>query len=571
MITINKILHIITNKFLYKFYLLIIFMLFVTILEMLTLGMIIPIVNLVTDFDTFINNYYIQNYLSFILQFDQKKIITFSLIILLVFFIIKSLFNLAFVYFQSRFINILQLSLQNKVFKSLMLRSYKYHVNQNSSKLISANTREIVYFMDMISAITTIIIEGLIVIGLISILIYISPLATINTAIIIVFIGVLINLLTKKKLYAWGKERQLNEVNVFKHLQQGLNGIKDIKMYGKEITFIDRLFKPTSIIAKISVYVDIIRSIPRISLEMIFVIAIIVLSSTVIFLEDNEGLLPKLAIFAGAGFRLLPSGNRIISNIQNIPYTLPSIERIYEILNENINGNIKFINEKKIQFNQCVELRNIFFKYNDQAIIFNETNLKINKNECIGIIGESGSGKSTFVDLFTGLIDLNSGEINVDQYNIKNKFVNWRKNIGYVPQNVFLTDEKIINNIAFGVNENQINIERIKEVIDLSDLNKYINSLENNYNHMVGESGAKLSGGQRQRIGIARALYNNPEILIFDESTSALDLQTEKNIIDNLANFKNKKTIIIISHRPSTLIHCDKIYKIINKNFELIN
>jgi ATP-binding cassette, subfamily B, bacterial PglK len=571
MITINKILQIITNKFLYKFYLLIIFMLFVTILEMLTLGMIIPIVNLVTDFDTFINNYYIQNYLSFILQFDQKKIITFSLIVLLVFFIVKSLFNLAFVYFQSRFINILQLSLQNKVFKSLMLRSYKYHVNQNSSKLISANTREIVYFMDMISAITTIIIEGLIVIGLISILIYISPLATINTTIIIIFIGVLINFLTKKKLYAWGKERQSNEVNVFKHLQQGLNGIKDIKMYGKEITFIDRLFKPTSIIAKISVYVDIIRSIPRISLEMIFVIAIIVLSSTVIFLEDNEGLLPKLAIFAGAGFRLLPSGNRIISNIQNIPYTLPSIERIYDILNQNINDNINFANEKKIQFNQCVELRNIFFKYNDQTIIFNKTNLKINKNECIGIIGESGSGKSTFVDLFTGLIGLNSGEINVDQYNIKNKFVNWRKNIGYVPQNVFLTDEKIINNIALGVNENQIDIERVKEVIDLSDLNKYINSLENNFNHVVGESGAKLSGGQRQRIGIARALYNNPEILIFDESTSALDLQTEKNIIDNLANFKNKKTIIIISHRPSTLIHCDKIYKIINKNFELIN
>lgn len=567
--TINKINNIITIEFLKKFYVLIIFMLFVTGLEMLTLGMIIPIVNLVTNFENFIKNIYIQNYFDFILLYNQKEILSFALILLLVFFLIKTVCNLTFVYFQSKFIFGLQLSIQNRVFKSLMLRSYKYHVNQNSSKLISANTREIAYFMDLISALITIIIESFVVIGLISILIYLSPLATINTTIIIILIGLLINFFTKKKLYFWGKERQFNEANVFKHLQQGLSGIKDIKIYGKEITFIDRLFKPTSIIAKISVYVDVFRSIPRVSLELIFVIAIIVLSSTVLFLEDNQGLIAKLAVFAGAGFRLLPSGNRIISNIQNIPYTLPSIDRIHEILIKN--NNTKMINKIKIDFNQFVELKNISFKYNEDTTIFNKANLKIKKNECIGIIGNSGSGKSTFVDIFTGLINLNSGEINVDENNIENKLVNWRRNIGYVPQNVFLTDEKILNNIAFGIPEKDIDKEKIKEVIELSNLTDYVDSLENNFNHIVGESGARLSGGQRQRIGIARALYNNPEILIFDESTSALDLQTEKLIVENIANFKNKKTIIIISHRPSTLIYCDKIYKIINKKFELIN
>jgi ABC-type multidrug transport system fused ATPase/permease subunit len=266
----------------------------------------------------------------------------------------------------------------------------------------------------------------------------------------------------------------------------------------------------------------------------------------------------------GATFRLLPSINRILSSLQNIKYYKSSLE----IISNELVGASKNLNEKEIlvgeiDFKKSLELKHISFSYKDNNPILENIDLKINKGELIGIIGQSGAGKTTLINIIVGLLTQNSGKIFLDGNELSHDKINlWKCKIGYVPQDVYLIDDTIEKNIAFGIDADKINSQNIEKSISQSQLKSFINQLPNGINTIVGERGVQISGGQRQRIGIARALYNDAEFLVLDEATSSLDVETETEFINAVLSLKRNKTILIITHRLSTIENCDKIFKI---------
>ena len=280
----------------------------------------------------------------------------------------------------------------------------------------------------------------------------------------------------------------------------------------------------------------------------------------------------KLGLFAIASFRLIPALSRIFMHFQEVRYKRASIKNLndeFEKFKNNLSKRESYEKEN-LNFKNNLVIKNVSFSYNDKKKIFDRINFTVNKGEIVGILGESGLGKTTLVNILTGLISSSNSDANilVDNKSIYKNLPEWQKKIGYIPQNLYFIDDTIINNIAFGVLEEDIDMNRVSRVLYESDLNNFVNSLPNKLNTIIGENGINVSGGQQQRLGLARALYFNPEILILDESTSALDIKTEKRVMNTINNLKGKKTIIIISHRNSTMEKVDKVYEI--NNSELI-
>lgn len=279
---------------------------------------------------------------------------------------------------------------------------------------------------------------------------------------------------------------------------------------------------------------------------------------------DKITIITFLALFAAVGFKIIPSINKIIFAIQHLKFYLPASEIVIKDLKLNIEA--YKINLKKITHSN-IKIHNLSYKYpNTKNYVLKNVNLSIKKNEIIGITGSSGSGKSTFLNCLIGLLVPTQGKIFVDKTNIFNDIRSWQNKIGYVPQQVFLTDENIFSNIAFGVETKNINKKKIFKVSKISQLGNFLKKKED-YNNLIGERGVRISGGQMQRVGIARALYNDKDLLIFDEATSSLDPETEKNFLQSIESFRRKKTIFIISHKINTLKICDRVYKVNKKSF----
>jgi ABC-type bacteriocin/lantibiotic exporter with double-glycine peptidase domain len=282
--------------------------------------------------------------------------------------------------------------------------------------------------------------------------------------------------------------------------------------------------------------------------------------------QPTEAIIPTIGLFVAAAFRILPSISRILNSFQQISLTKPSIELLYNefiIINNNKQENDK-PNDDLVLSNKIV-LSNISFQYPNTSInTLTSICLEIKIGEFIGFIGKSGSGKSTLIDTILGLLEPQHGEVLIDGFNITKNLRGWQNQIGYVPQTIYLTDENLINNIAFGIEDKDIDLNAVKKAISLAQLDELVESLPNGLNTIVGERGIRLSGGQRQRIGIARALYYNPSILVLDEATSSLDLDTEMSVMKSVNSLHGQKTIIVVAHRMSTLSNCDKIYKLSN-------
>jgi ABC-type multidrug transport system fused ATPase/permease subunit len=369
----------------------------------------------------------------------------------------------------------------------------------------------------------------------------------------------------KKKSERWGSLRALNDSEISKVIIEGLSGIKEILILGRKSFFKRKLIKLNKIKADLSVKSMTIRQVPRFYLELLSVISLVVFIYFLLINDKNlDSILITLGVFVGATFRLLPSINRILSSLQNIKYYKSSLDIIsleLEGVHKNLNNHVNL--EGGIDFKKSLELKHISFSYNDNKPILENIDFKINKGELVGIIGESGAGKTTLINIIVGLLTQNSGKIFLDGNELDKVNLNiWRSKIGYVPQDVYLIDDTIENNIAFGVEHNKINSEKIEKAIEKSQLSTFIDQLQKGKNTIVGERGIQISGGQRQRIGIARALYNNAELLLLDEATSALDEETEANFMEAVSELKGSKTVLIITHRFSSLENCTKIFKI---------
>ena len=546
-------------------------LLFIGILfEMLSLGMLIPAIGLMVKPNLIQEIKVLKLIFNFFGNPTQKILVIWGMVLMVAIYLVKSIFLIFLTWKQSNFSNNLSSNLSRRLFEGYLNQPYIFHLNTNSSILLRNIQSDIAGFTAVAQNTITILLEFSILIGIAFILILTEPIGAITIGLYLFLASFIFQKITKGRLLKLGFDKQNIAVYVNKYLLQGLNGVKDIKIYGREKYFTNKFSQYNNIFSQIITKIYTLTMIPRLYLELLsisglagLVIAIVIQDKPIDFIFTTMG------IFAAASYRMIPSVNRILSSLQIIRSSIPSIDNLYleftKIENTRNELNIIKGNETAFNFENRVEIRNVNYNYlNVDKTTLKNINIIINKGDFIGIIGPSGSGKSTFIDIILGLLKPSSGEIFIDNFNIKTNIRYWQKLIGYVPQNIYLIDDTIKANIAFGLNDEDISDYLLNKCIKSAQLHEFIMSLENGINTIVGERGARLSGGQRQRIGIARALYHNPEILILDEATSSLDNDTENRIMDDINQLKGNKTIILIAHRLSTLNNCDKIIKIIN-------
>ena len=531
------------------------------LLEVAGVGIVIPIVSLLFDQD----NDLVAKIFLILSHFgihDYYNVIIFVLFLFIIFFLIKSIFMTVLSWVQIRFIYDLKVSISNKLFNKYLSQKYSFHLNRNSSEYIRNINNEVDTLSGTVNFLLILISELLITFGILIFLSILEPKITISVILVFAFFGGAFYYLIRNKSLNWGKKRQYFDGKKIQSLQQAFGGIKEIKLHNKESTFFQFFSEFNFGSSNMSRNQSFISTFPRFWLEFIVIICFFLI---VYFLkisgEEIQSITPTLAIFGAAAFKVYPSTNKILNSAQMIKYNVPVINLIYKEMN--LQDLVKDSNNNelnKIIFKKNISININSFRYSDSGNkVLKDVKFEILKGSALGIIGHSGAGKSTLIDIILGLLKSNVELVNVDGLNIHKNIISWQKQIGYVPQSIYLMDDTLKKNIAFGIKETEIKNERLHNSLELSQLSKIIPSLEKGLETFIGENGIRLSGGQRQRIGIARALYSNPEILVLDESTSSLDYKTEKEILDSIKNLKGLVTSIIISHRVDNLKFCDNV------------
>ncbi len=560
--SLDKLKTLLDKKQLKKVYYIIFLILVGMFFEMVGLGVLFPILSLIID-PTSLSKYKLFNQIfNFFNKPNQNTLTQILIFTLIGFYVIKTLFLLYLNWERNSFsINISKI-LSQKLFRGYLNQDFSFHLNNNSSTLLKNIQGEVQLFTSFATAIINISVEASFTFGVVMILIITEPK---GAFIVLTFLGIsayIFSTITRKKLKKWSLERLNHSTIINKSLIEGLGGIKDLIIFNRSNYFYDRFSVENEKYSRIITKVNFLGTVPRLYLEMLSIIGISILIFVASSTNSHGTLVPILGIFAAAAFRIIPSLNSMMNSIQQIRFSSSTINLLYdELIKLDINKKqlIK-TNLNEFKFERSILISNLNFRYDStEREVLKNINLEIIKGESIGFIGTSGSGKSTLIDLIIGLYKTEAESIFVDGVSIRNNEIAWRKKIGYVPQSIFLIDDSLIKNIAFGIPENEINLEKVKNAIEAAQLHEFVNNLPANIETSVGERGVRISGGQKQRIGIARALYNNPEILILDEATSALDVKTENEIMQTIQELKGKITIIIVAHRLVTLENCDRV------------
>ena len=541
-------------------------------LETLSVGMVLPSLGIL------ISETYFEQFpsLSPILDYfgspDHGDLVFWGLVGLASVFLVKNTFLFFQVQLQGTFVYSAQREISLELFRRYLAKDYRFHLETNSSVLIRNLVSEVTNFcsfflMPMLNLIT----ETLVILALLTLIFLIEPKGTLF---LVVILGALVFLFVKatnRVVGKWGKKRLQAEEEKLRHLQQGFGGIKEILLSGKLEFFLRRFHVPNKLSGLMIKREYIFQYVPKLGVE---VIAIFGLISMCLFLlaqgESNQKVMHMLGLMATAGFRMIPSFSRILNNLQSIRYGWASVDMLKAEFVEDRSvkeTNIIQVEEPplpvKVAFDQEFRLSKISFSYGEGSNVLQEVNLVIKKGEVIGLCGESGSGKSTLANLILGLIDPDSGYLLIDGKKVVGTDLrSWQTLIGYVPQEVYLLDDTIRRNVAFGLEDEEIDDQRVFEVLEMAQLEGFVAGKQDGLGSIIGERGAKLSGGQRQRLGIARALYGNPEVLILDEATSALDQETEGELLETLKPLLGKVTILMIAHRKSAFELCNKVLQL---------
>ena len=528
------------------------------LLESLSLASVLPLISVVIDGNaTFLKPYIPSEILEY---FD---LITIVLILVGFVFIIKSGFLILLYRFQNSLLSRIVKQISDRLYISYMQRPYPYFIDQNTSEIIKKLQLDIQNFYLFTQSVMIITIELSLSLAILISLFIIEPIGAIFCLVLFTFILLTYNKVFKKRIIKLGIERQEALTNSNQIIYDSISGIKDIIILKKASFFINKFIDTTKTKARIDTSYNNISQIPRLVIELFALGGILFLVLLKLNTQFSENSLQQiLGLFAAGVFKLIPSANKILMSLQIFKFTTPSLKLIYDDLD--------FISEPSnnlipVQNFKTVEVKNIFFNYKDNEVL-KDLSIQFSKNEILGIYGESGTGKSTFIDILMGLQKPKSGSIFYNGKQVKDI----SSISAYVPQKVFFINDSILSNIAIGIPKELINVERIKEVIKICQLSSLIEELEDGLNTIIGEGGQKISGGQRQRIGIARALYQEPKLLILDESTNSLDSETESKFINDILLLKNKICLIFISHDKELLSSCNKVYKLKNGKFKLI-
>lgn len=545
------------------------------ILEMVGVSLILPLVSVITDHDFIENNSYAR-VICQLLRIHSAKVFVFVMIISLIFiYIFKNLYLFLEYYVQWRFVCNNRFGTQKRLIQRYLSQPYEFFLNVQSGEIIRVVNEDVSRTFNLLSTILNFLTEAIISIALVITIVITDPIMAVLTTVVLGGVLFLVNRILKPVLKRAGVRYQSSVAKSNKWLMQSITGIKELRVSKSENFFLSQF----SVYGKQAVDADklnnVLNNVPRLAIEafgissMLIVIAILMCMG-----REINSMLPQLTAFAMAAVRLLPSVNRMSTALNLMSYYEPSLDKMIENLQEfDEQGNIGIENdfkEKKemnaeIQVINKIELCDITYHYpNVEQPVLKHANMRINIGQSVGIVGASGSGKTTAIDILLGLLYPQSGSVEVDGHDIRENYDGWLSQLSYIPQNIFMLDDTIRANVAFGITTEEIDDKQVWKALEEAQLKEFVQSLPEGLDTSIGERGVRLSGGQRQRIGIARALYSDPQLLIFDEATSALDNETESAIMESINALHGKKTLIIIAHRLTTIQECDVIYRVEN-------
>ncbi len=566
--TIRKILYLFGDREKLQIGIIFLLMLVGAGLETFGLGLIPTFVALLGN-PEIIQKQQILNWLYITLQANSSQ--TFLLwmsVIILAIYLFKNAYLAALTYLQYYFLYEKQVSLSSRLLRAYLYSPYTFHLQRNSAELVRNVTSEVPQMFVGVLVPTLILVAEIMVMSCITLLlILVEP---VGSAIAAVFLGVSIfglNRTIRNQMSGQGLIRQEEGGQMIQWVNQSLGGVKETKVLGRETFFLDAFVRSAKAFGKANLFVGLATQLPNLFIDTVLIAAVLlIVIFSLIQGRAIQSILPMLSLFAIAALRLMPSAKRIVSTITTIRYFKHAVDLIYQdlvsletasILQPSIDRAASPTNQLK----QLIELRNIHYQYpNATKPSLLGISLAIKKGELIAFIGSSGAGKTTIVDVILGLLQPTEGEILVDGKNIFTDLASWQRQIGYIPQSIYLSDDTIRSNIAFGLATDRINEEQVWSAVKAAQLEELVYSLPDRLDTLVGERGIRLSGGQRQRIGIARALYHNPEVIVMDEATAALDNTTEREFMQALESMSGHKTMITIAHRLSTVKNCDRLY-----------
>ncbi len=534
-------------------------------------GLLVQVVNVIVDPDALQNSAMVA-WLYDALGCDSYK--TFSIVVMTLLILVFVLKNV-FLYIQQKltyaFVYTNQFRTSERMMRNYLRRDYEFYLSADTAVVQRSITSDVNNMYALILSLLQLMSDGVVSVFVIAYCFATNGTMTILLAVVLAALMLLVKGILKPIMYKAGKDNQDYYSGLFKWISQTVQGIKEVKVGGREQFFVDEYRRCgkgyVDAVQKYTLY----NNIPKLLMESICVAAMV---GYMIFLVatgmPTDDMLSVLSTLAAAAFVLLPCVNRINYQLNSIAYFEPFFMGVSDNLQDEISGDkvdMTFAAGKaeKLPVKKCIELKNITYAYpGTEKLIFDHAGLTVPIGAAVGVVGTTGAGKSTIVDILLGLLKVREGEVCADGVDIRENYRGWLRNIGYIPQMIFMLDDTIRNNIAFGIDKDEIDEDKVWEVLREAQLDDFVRSLPEGLDTGIGERGIRLSGGQRQRISIARALYHDPEVLVLDEATSALDNDTEKAIMDSINKLHGKKTLIIIAHRLQTIEQCDIVYRVEN-------
>jgi len=543
-----------------------------SLLEMFSIGLVVPLIGILIN-GNLKDSLFFDTAGGFIENLNSEELIVYGMSFMVLVYVIKAIYLALITFYQSNYIYDIQQSVSSRLVEMYINAPYTFHLQNNPSKLINNVANEVNLFsINVTVPLNVILSEFFVVTGLLFLLFFYEPLGALIVFIFLIVTSFTFYTFMRKKIANWGQLRQVYDERRLKTLQEILHGSKEIKILGREDWFKGIFVENNLGSTQIQSIQRSFLQLPRLVIEVLVIVSLLLLIFVMMLKGINTNkMVMTVGLFAAISFRIAPSINKVLVSFQEMRYATSIVDKIYCELVERAYSKTpaeKKVkqNIEKISFSKSLNFNDVEYSYPSSDIpnLFN-LNLSINPGEFIGVIGKSGSGKTTFLNLILGLVDPKKGSIEVDGLNIHSNVKAWQSNIGYVPQSVYLTDDSIRNNIAFGLSPDKIDNNLLQNVIMMANLGSLVSKSDIGIDYRVGDRGNNLSGGQIQRIGIARALYNKPSVLVLDEATSSLDSITEKLILDTIQNLKGKLTIVLVTHKMSAIKSCDRVFEITGK------
>lgn len=542
--------------------------------ELLGVSAVMPLINVAMQPETIHEKWYFILISKYTGITDANQMVLFLAVLLIIIYILKNIYVMAMYSLQYRFVFNNQQRLSVRMMKSYMQQDYLFHVSKNVAEFQRNITSDVNGFFTVALNVLQFLAEFSVSTVLVIFLLIQDWVSTIAVAaLLFLFMGIF-TIFFKKVLVKIGEESRKANVLVTKWLFQAFSGIKEIKVANKESFFITNYDKNYKDCARVQRQQSILTYLPKPVMETVCICSLMLamIIKIAVMKSDIVSFVTTLSVFAVAAFHMLPSFNKITGYISSMMFNKPAIDSVYKDLKEIE----QFMGQKivrhedtiSITLNKSIQFNDVSFHYSESdKWILKDANLEIQKNTSVALIGASGAGKTTAADLILGILEPQEGTVTIDGVDIKKCMKSWHEDIGYIPQVIYLMDDNIRANVAFGIPEEEIDDAAIEKALREAQLDQFVHALPDGLDTMIGDRGVKLSGGQRQRIGIARALYRNPNVLVLDEATSALDSDTEREVMEAIDGLHGTRTLIVIAHRLSTLRKCDKIYEVGNGRF----